>query len=96
MTKFGELLKAKKIKLSALVEPTGLNEAYLSELANESVEKLTVKEATLLGTTIRRMTDGAMLEMEDFLRAVKPELIKTPPALKSSKATVPDASPKSL
>jgi DNA-binding Xre family transcriptional regulator len=87
MTKFGQILKAKKIKLSALVESTGLSEAYLNELATQSLDKLTVKEATLLATAIRRMTDGAMMNVEDFLREVKPELIKTPPALKSSKAT---------
>ncbi|MDX2128945.1 MAG: hypothetical protein SFU91_07915 [Chloroherpetonaceae bacterium] len=76
MTKFGELLKPKRLKLADVAERTGFTEAYLKTLIDSSTESLTVKEATILAHLIDMPSD-------EFMKAVKPSLIKTPPALRS-------------
>lgn len=76
MTKFGEILRAKKLKLAEVSEMTGLSESYLNELVNRSVESLTVKEAVALAHAVEMPAD-------EFMKQVKPSLIKTPPPLRS-------------
>lgn len=76
MTKFGDILRAKKLKIAAVSELTGLSESYLNELVNRSTESLTVKEAVALAHAVGMSAD-------EFMKEVKPSLIKTPPPLKS-------------
>ncbi|MCS7013296.1 MAG: helix-turn-helix transcriptional regulator [Chloroherpetonaceae bacterium] len=79
MTKFGEILRAKKLKIAQVSELTGLSESYLNELVNRSVENLTVKEAVALAHAVEMSAD-------EFMKQVKPSLIKTPPPLRSQAA----------
>jgi transcriptional regulator with XRE-family HTH domain len=77
MTKLGELLRQKKLKPDEIAERTGMTPSYLEGLINLSTEPLTVKEATLFAHLINMPTD-------DFIKEIKPSLIKIPPPLKTS------------
>jgi len=76
MTKLGDLLRSRKLKISQVSELTGLSEAYLDELVNRSTASLTVKEAVALAHAIGMSAD-------EFMKEVQPSLIKTPPPLRS-------------
>jgi hypothetical protein len=72
VTRLGDLLRLKKIKLSAVADQTGLSEAYLQTLVTTATDSLTLKEATLLAHAID-------MPYREFLDSVKPSLMKQTP-----------------